>query len=83
MTESILDRLQSKMIAKDLNIKPEQVTLEFTRKMRKRMEGDPQFKFDDGSDPKIWNMSREEEKLWNEKCRAWAQEVIIETERPA
>ena len=49
------------------------------------MESDPQFRFIDISqfirDPKIWTMNREEEKLWNDKCRVWAQEVLEEIEK--
>ena len=89
MSESNLETTQIEMIARDLGIKPEQITSEFNRRMLAKMERDPQFQFDNSSrflrDPKIRSMNSEKNKLWNKKCQDWAQEIKeeLEKERPA
>ncbi len=75
-----LNNFFTKLIAEDLGVQPEQVTLMFIHEMRKKMYKDPDFQFD--SDPTLRNNKEvrpnhsETLKRWNQKCRTWAQEVL-------
>jgi hypothetical protein len=79
-TTSLLDELLSKLIAEDTGILPEEVTLEFIRKMRKRMYEDSQFQLDMSSesqrDPSVSVPTAAKAEQWNKKCCKWAQEIL-------
>jgi hypothetical protein len=79
MPESLTEFLDKK-IAEDLDVQPEQVTTDFIHEMRKRIYRDPQFQFDRStrylSDPTVSFPTAAEQRRWNLKCRAWAQEVL-------
>lgn len=62
----------SKRIAEDLDILPEQVTLQFIGAIRKLMENDPDFP-PDGNDLALPEPERQR---WNAKCRVMAQQVL-------
>lgn len=81
--ESGLLQLFDNLIAEDLGIKPEQVTIEFIHEMRKLMYTDPTY-------PLLLEQQRREERgeivehikinflesLWRKKCQVWAQQVL-------
>lgn len=81
MTESSLDKFLSVVIARDLGVKPEQVTVEFIREMRKLMQTDSRYQI---CNCNMYSfglqahrvMSAAERTAWNQQCRAWAREVL-------
>jgi hypothetical protein len=67
-------------IADSYGVEPHQLTTQLFHEMNKRIENDPSVQFDYSTeyvrDTNIRELTEAEEKVWQEKKRRWAREII-------